>query len=129
MTQHGSGLAHRLLQRRPRRPLRRVSRRTLPFRAPASYSCHVDDTLERRLIPTKYRSLISKELSYPVGAEIVSAALTGVPQFDVLRLSFYNDATPANLRRHIARGAEVQVFRANYRNYRGTEEWDLSVYP
>jgi hypothetical protein len=55
----------------------------------------VDATPKRRLIPTRYRLPISKELSYPVGAEIVTGALAGVPQFDVLTLTFYNSPTPA----------------------------------
>ncbi len=85
---------------------------------------------EQRLIPTHYRSPISKELSYPVGAEIVSGALTSAPQFDILTLTFFNAGTPADLRRRIARGAEVVVFRATYlrSRWRTTEEWDLTVY-
>jgi hypothetical protein len=46
------------------------------------------DAPKRVLFLTSFRLPISKELSYPVGAEIVSAALIGVPQFDVLTLSF-----------------------------------------
>jgi hypothetical protein len=73
----------------------------------------VDGAPERRLIPTRYRSPISKELSYPVGSEIVSGALAAVPQFDVLTLTFSNYRTPAELRRRIAHGAEVAIFRAS----------------
>ncbi len=65
-----------------------------------------------------------------MGAEIVSGALTGVPRFDVLTLAFRNTGTPADLRRRIARGAEVTVFRATYlrSRWRVTEDWDLTVY-
>ena len=73
---------------------------------------------------------ISKELSYPGGAEIVSGALAGVPQFDVLTLTFYNSPTPAQLERRIDRGTEVAVFRASYLRspWRVTEDWDLTVF-
>jgi hypothetical protein len=74
------------------------------------YARAVDGTPERQLIPTSYSHPISKELSYPVGAEIVSGVLAGVSQFDVLTLRFYNPGTPADVQRRIARGAEVGLF-------------------
>ncbi|WP_019503150.1 hypothetical protein [Pseudanabaena sp. PCC 6802] len=40
------------------------------------------------LIRTGVRDKLAKGLSYPVGAEIISSALAGVPQFDELWISF-----------------------------------------
>jgi hypothetical protein len=50
----------------------------------------------------------------PVGAEIVSRSLTAVPQFETLTLRFSNYWTPADLRRRISHGAEVEVVCATY---------------
>lgn len=54
-----------------------------------------------RLIPTDIRYRISKELSFPIGAELVSEALNGVPGYDRLILSFWavlDRATPPRVR-------------------------------
>lgn len=40
------------------------------------------------LIQTGWRDKLPKGLSYPVGAELISAALAGVPQFDDLSIYF-----------------------------------------
>lgn len=40
------------------------------------------------MIPTKYKSEIPKTHSYPLGAKAISAALTGVAQFDLLKIIF-----------------------------------------
>lgn len=43
---------------------------------------------ETRLIPTKSRVQIPRDLSYPLGAQVVSDALRDAPRFDQLTLSF-----------------------------------------
>ncbi|NUP12306.1 MAG: hypothetical protein HOW73_40185 [Polyangiaceae bacterium] len=48
---------------------------------------HVSD--ETPLIPTKDREQISRNLSYPLGAEAISEALRDSPQFPQLSISFY----------------------------------------
>ena len=40
------------------------------------------------IIPTRYKSKIPHTLSYPVGAEDISDALRGLPQFDQVNLRF-----------------------------------------
>jgi len=40
------------------------------------------------LIPTRFRSKIAHTHSYPIGAEAISTALAGVPQFELLELTF-----------------------------------------
>jgi len=58
------------------------------------------------VIRTGHRHQISKDLSYPVGAEAVSAALRGVPQFASLSISFWPgmQARPAEFHESAARG-------------------------
>lgn len=41
------------------------------------------------LIETRSRTRLPRGLTYPVGAEVVSAALEGIPQYDRLVLNFY----------------------------------------
>ena len=41
------------------------------------------------MIPTRYKSKLPGDLSYPLGAQAVSEALAGVPQFDALTLTFH----------------------------------------
>jgi hypothetical protein len=43
------------------------------------------------VIPTRYRSKIANSLSYPLGSEVISAALVDVPQFSQLAVSFHED--------------------------------------
>jgi hypothetical protein len=97
------------------------------------------------LVPTKTRFPISRELAYPIGAEALSEALAGVPQFDQLSLSFWTgmDATPASFHRRSESGQFLPVLEAAYRNIdpgrtasksmleQGwyEETWQLLVYP
>jgi hypothetical protein len=93
----------------------------------------VSDAPELRLIPTTFRHPISKELSYPLGAEIISRALLDAPQFDVLKLTFYGSRTPADLRHRLATSGVTEVLRATYLGppwrLHTAEEWWLTVYP
>ena len=41
------------------------------------------------IIPTGFKSKLPQALSYPIGAEILSAAFAGVPQFDLLNVDFF----------------------------------------
>jgi hypothetical protein len=44
------------------------------------------------LIPKTFKAKLSQTMTYPIGAEVVSEALVGVPQFEKLMISF----TPPN---------------------------------
>ena len=44
---------------------------------------------EQEIIPTLSKSKISRLLSYPIGAELLSQALRQIPQFQFLKLHFY----------------------------------------
>ncbi len=41
------------------------------------------------LFPTTHKSKISSKLSYPVGAELISAELASVPQAATFGINFY----------------------------------------
>ena len=49
-----------------------------------------------RLIPTAFRVRISKELSFPIGSELISRALWGIPGYEGLQLHFVAYADRAN---------------------------------
>ena len=91
------------------------------------------------LIPTQKRMPIAKDLSYPVGAEIISRLLEGVPQYEVLKIYFVAYETAATIGRRITNGKPVVIFEARYyhhrpslnraRSFREFEEWELRVQP
>jgi hypothetical protein len=94
------------------------------------------------MIPTRLRLPIGKNLSYPVGAEFVSAQLSDVPQFSSLSISFhpFYGATPPI---RLPTQAYLPAVAALYCNLpagisasndfiaRGyhDETWELDVYP
>ncbi len=88
------------------------------------------------LIPTTHRGKISRQLCYPVGAEMISEALRGVPHFERLSLWFRaadrdSLGTPAKLCAAAKRDEPLPVLKASYitssRLY-GEERWRLEVY-
>ena len=95
------------------------------------------------LIPTRWRNEISQELSYPIGAELLSRGLEGVPQFEELEVAFWCHQTAAEIRRATETGELVQLFEVRFTNIppglTGSKEgidqgwysetWSLFVYP
>jgi hypothetical protein len=47
-----------------------------------------DTTAPKKLIPTRRRDKLRRRRSYAVGAELISEALAGTPQFEELSISF-----------------------------------------
>ncbi len=47
------------------------------------------EDVELVVIPTESKSKLPQTLSYPVGAEMLSRAFAGVPQFDALKVNFW----------------------------------------
>ncbi len=87
------------------------------------------------LIPTRYREHISKELSYPIGAEKISQALQSIPQYGELALEFWSGwrATPSRLRQAATGGRFLRVLvgawhQANPKRKRLNDSFTLSVY-
>jgi hypothetical protein len=58
--------------------------------------------VDRVVIPTEFKSKLPQSLSYPVGAEILSASFDGVPQFSRLTVAFwfYSKIRPETLPRY-----------------------------
>ena len=97
------------------------------------------------MIPTTFKSNISKELSFPIGAEQINAALEGVSQYEGLSIRFsrHYDQTPSQTRDILDNGELLRVVEAEYRdaiqcldesraivNENGYEKvWRLRVYP
>jgi hypothetical protein len=80
------------------------------------------------LIPTHRKEKLPRGFSYPLGAEGISAALDGVPQFDNIDLCFsWRDEfwTSRWQQRLQARGV-VTLLAISYSTYSG--RWDLYVY-
>ena len=77
------------------------------------------------LIPTQYKIRLSREFSYPVGAEILSESLAGVPQFSDLSIRFSDRPTAwaSKFQRTIAEEADYKIITA------GGLPPELFVYP
>ena len=77
------------------------------------------------LFPTRFKATISSRLSYPVGAELITAELAGVPQAPI-EIQFYS-----KYERVKTRGEPYPVFEVSYS---GTESpfeagWHITVRP
>lgn len=46
------------------------------------------DVTPHPLMPTRYKGPLAKGTSYPVGAELTSRELSGVPQYEALEIGF-----------------------------------------
>ncbi len=55
------------------------------------------DTTPPDLIPTRYKGPLAKGTSYPVGAELISRELSGVPQYGALEIAFHGEKNQAFL--------------------------------
>lgn len=78
------------------------------------------------LIPTLYKTRLSREFSYPIGAELLSEQLADVPQFSEFRICF-SDAVGAwksKFQRMIADGTDYEIVAA-----RLWSPFEISVYP
>jgi hypothetical protein len=56
---------------------------------PRNDPSYVVEVEQKQIIPTRYKSKLSSTLSWPIGAEELSAALKDVPQFAELESTFY----------------------------------------
>lgn len=78
------------------------------------------EEIERIVIPTLSRAKISRNLSYPIGAEDISRAVASTVQLPELKLVFY----PPDVR---LRGAHYEFLRVEYlNNSRPAQEWPIS---
>jgi hypothetical protein len=76
--------------------------------------------LQPTIIPTSSRSKIPRTLSYPIGAEAISAALASAAQLSEIKLIFYF-WSDFNLRRR-----EYEFLRVEYlKSARAAEKWPI----
>ena len=78
------------------------------------------------LIPTRYKARLSREFSYPIGAEALSQQLAGVPCFDEFQISFSDvvSAWKSKFQRMVAEGADYEIVRVRF-----WSPFEISVYP
>jgi hypothetical protein len=77
------------------------------------------------VFPTKFKGRIPSRRSYPVGAELISAELSGVPQAEALQISFRDKyETLEN------RDEPYTIFRVSYSGERDYDAgWSIQVRP
>ncbi len=125
----------------PRRSLTRQIQRT---RLGAPLICDVSQQ-QVNMIPTRYKSKLPKQLCFPVGAQILSDALSGVPQLSSLSVAFHFTwpTTVNHIKYLVEERKPMEILSASYRNIRPgrsgshdlekmgwyDETWELSVYP
>jgi hypothetical protein len=96
-------------------------------------------------IPTAFRDRLSSSLAYPIGAESLSEALAGVPQYGMLKVEFLRSPTmrSSDLQQILRSGAPLPVLTASFRKLgmflsagtaeieRGEydEQWVIKVFP
>jgi hypothetical protein len=78
------------------------------------------------LIPTLYKTRLSREFSYPVGAELLSEQLEGVPNFAEFHICFSDvvSAWKSKFQQILATGADYEVIRA-----RLWTPFEIFIYP
>ncbi len=78
------------------------------------------------LIPTRYKTRLSRDLSFPIGAEALSEHLTGAPHFEEFQISFSDvvSAWKSKFRRMLAEGADYEIVRVRF-----WSPFEISVYP
>ena len=97
------------------------------------------------MISTKGKFKISKELSWPVNAKMISEGLEHVPQYGKLGIYFFDCSTTfkSEFKKRVQKKEEIDVLSVNYRNEkphwstakylieRGwyNETWEITVYP
>lgn len=97
------------------------------------------------VIRTKYRSKLSSALSYPIGAEGLSAAFGDAPQLELLQLSFWGAHWPATKFRRVLEARSPYVLliasyspaekpgfigsNAGLASGAYSETWEVKVYP
>ena len=79
------------------------------------------------LIPTIYKTNISPGLSFPLGAEAISVALSDVPQHAALRLYFRerDEYRAAPWQARVKSGGPLRVLQVNKH---GDDEWPITIY-
>jgi hypothetical protein len=72
------------------------------------------------MIKTAYKNKLPKGYSYPVGAEIISAGLSGVPQYDKLDIIFWprDEYWVSSYNQKIKEAGDIVVLKVSYASIR-----------
>jgi hypothetical protein len=84
-----------------------------------------------KLIPTAHKEKIPKGFKYPVGAELVSRALSGAPQFGLfeLRFSWKDSFWASEYRARINAAGAMEIMEIEYSPHaRLHPPWTIRVY-
>ena len=81
-----------------------------------------------RVIKTSRKEKLPKGFSYPLGAEAISAALDGIPQFDnaVFWFSWRDEFWVSRWRKRLKEHGPVVLLQIAYSEY--FRQWDVRVY-
>jgi hypothetical protein len=97
------------------------------------------------MLAVAYRSKLPKTLSFPIGAQELSAALSGVPQYECMKINFYGKPTDcaSDFADMLRRRCAYSIVSAAYSHVRlglseskemaqrgmYDERWEILVYP
>jgi hypothetical protein len=81
------------------------------------------------MIKTIYKNKLPKGYSYPVGAEIISAGLSDVPQYDELEIGFRikDEYWASRYNRKIKEAGDIIVLEASYFSYSWGSGWSIRI--
>ena len=86
------------------------------------------------LIPTKYKSKISKGFSFPIGAKDISESLQGIPQYDKFVLTFHGRDTfwASKFNEKLKNKESITIIEINYSRIKATittpKDWEETGY-
>ena len=83
------------------------------------------------MIKTSYKEKLPQGMSYPVGAEIVSNALAGVPQYEELQISFWfrDEYWASSYTRKIKGKGEITVLEVSHSSFSryAFDKWQIHI--
>lgn len=95
--------------------------------------CGRPSDVKQTMIPTCYKAKLSRQQSYPIGAEALTEGLAGAPHLDAFSVWF---SSGWRLQKLLARRVPYTILTAEYRRPRkmgyiraDDEEWRLTIYP
>lgn len=80
-----------------------------------------------KLIPTRHKEKLPKGFAYPLGAEAISIALQGVPQFGAIEITFSwrDEFWASKYNPRIKALGEIEVIAVNFDSWR---QWNLRIH-
>ncbi len=81
------------------------------------------------MIKTTYKEKLPKGYSYPVGAEIISAGLSDVPQYEELGIDFWikDEFRASRYNQKIKESGDIIILKARYFSYSWGSGWTIEI--